>query len=422
MNDSFYKGAYVEQGHFSNWNLRRINISEMVLYSIILLSNISQLPFFVKSGTTHYISYPIWAVSLLLIICKNKLYFNSRLKMIVGFSVILTIMMVVLSIVSIEKEYLTSPTLYSFYITVLCFFLGVQLGANVKYEVLKKGLICYVSSTMIVSVATFFQYFGIGYDVAVKSYSYSSKNSLGFLVLTTILILILEIKPKTKPLRFIRILSIVFEIYFLAILRARAILVALILSLLIIFFSNNIRLVHKVFLLFGGIIASFIVLMSDTFIQKIGIIFTNQLVGENFIKSILNEGMYSKQLYTLTSGRNLIIAEFQNLFNGHELLGVGGLYYECFPLSVILQFGIGVGLMFIIFSCMPFFCSIKKRNRFKTWFLLFLLSVSYLFDGLTDGLAPLGPGIRCYFLWLLWGILEGLEKKTYDNHQCNKKI
>ena len=112
-------------------------------------------------------------------------------------------------------------------------------------------------------------------------------------------------------------------------------------------------------------------------------------------------------LNDLTSGRVNIISNFPQLIKGNWLTGIGPMYYECFPLSAILQFGITGGVLCIIISLQPLWKSFVFRHTSDTWYLLYLIAIGYSVNGLFEGLAPFGPGVKCYYMWLLFGFLMG---------------
>ena len=55
----------------------------------------------------------------------------------------------------------------------------------------------------------------------------------------------------------------------------------------------------------------------------------------------------------------------------------------------------------------------KADYKNEIWNILFLLSVGFIIDGLFEGLAPFGPGIKCYFLWLFFGIVLAFNNKAH---------
>lgn len=377
--------------------------SGSLLCLVVFLSNISQMSIWVKSNKTQLIAYPIWIVAILAIVLKNRIKLHDNIRHIVYVAFLFFFTLFVFSIVT-AKTYYQSSMVYSYGISLLSFFVGTQLGIDLSDGDINNILLAYVISTVLVSLQIYFTYFGVGYVVDVTPYTYSSKNSLGFLVMTTIFILIISIKTGTIAGHLLRVSAIIFEVYFLAIMRARAVLISFILCVPLVIFSHLTRQKFRMLAVSLGILGIPTLLFSSRVISKLGVIFANQKVGADFFSALVGNGINSYEMYTLTGGRNLILLEFRELLKDNVLFGAGAMYYECFPLSVILQFGIICGSLLIVYACFPLLYGIKERNYSKSGLLLFSLALSYLIDSITDGLAPFGPGIRCYFLWLFFGI------------------
>ena len=51
-------------------------------------------------------------------------------------------------------------------------------------------------------------------------------------------------------------------------------------------------------------------------------------------------------------------------------------------------------------------------------FLLLLVAVTYFIDAVFEMLAPFGPGVRCFYLWLIFGIILARGQK---NHLMSEK-
>ena len=107
-----------------------------------------------------------------------------------------------------------------------------------------------------------------------------------------------------------------------------------------------------------------------------------------------------------------IVSEFPTLIEGHWLTGIGSLYFECFPLSCILQFGIITGSIIIGIAYLPVIKSLKldRTNVYSS--ILVIVCIGYGINSIFEGLAPIGPGVKCYYMWLMYGILfaRGIEK------------
>ena len=142
-------------------------------------------------------------------------------------------------------------------------------------------------------------------------------------------------------------------------------------------------------------------------ISVIVLLFVSTRFNNFVFNNVLFAGRNASSLNELTSGRVDIITSFPRSISGSWLTGIGPTYIDCFPLSAILQFGIVGGIITILISLQPFFKSFKRRGASNGWNLLFLIAIGYSVNGLFEGLTPFGPGVKCYYMWLLFGILIG---------------
>ena len=94
----------------------------------------------------------------------------------------------------------------------------------------------------------------------------------------------------------------------------------------------------------------------------------------------------------------LLVSEFPALIEGHWLTGIGSLYFECFPLSCILQFGIITGSIIIGIAYLPIIKSLKfdRTNVYSS--ILVIVCIGYGINSIFEGLAPIGPGVKCYYI------------------------
>ena len=138
----------------------------------------------------------------------------------------------------------------------------------------------------------------------------------------------------------------------------------------------------------------------------------NENLFDMFVGNIMFAGRDASSLDSLTSGRVSIVSEFPALIEGHWLTGIGSLYFECFPLSCILQFGIITGSIIIGIAYLPIIKSLKfdRTNVYSS--ILVIVCIGYGINSIFEGLAPIGPGVKCYYMWLMYGILfaRGIEK------------
>ena len=240
----------------------------------------------------------------------------------------------------------------------------------------------------------FFRNLSTGFNLTSRIYSTVSfnKNSAAQLISSAICILILGInKNRTKKDTVIRLLLIIYLTIILLLLRSRSCILCFAFAIVIILLSRYTN--KKVKKWIYAVLTIAILLL----------VF-NPMIRNTFIQQILFAKKEKKNLYDLTSGRINIYSRFWDLVKGHELVGNGALYYECFYLSAIVQFGFPVGLYLWGFVLHALNGIRKIYKNFNYGWLLMILALSYSLNGIFEGLPPFGPGTKNFLLWLLFGI------------------
>ena len=356
------------------------------------LSNLSQLPYFISKGSTQILSIPIWILLFITLIVTNRFKISKALINILVLMVLFIMILIILYIIS-SKDYFSSSLFYSTLISVFILIIGSLISPIFNKDIFRYIVISYVLSSLVVSLVVFVKYFGIGFSLDTRVYAYSSKNSLSQIILTSIIILFCYFKPRNNWEKVNKIIIIIFDIFMLFILRSRASILGFTIVSLIIAFDNkrtNIR--YRRIVIIAGILSLILLSISDEF-------------KDLLLNKIIFAGRDFNDLDNLSSGRISILRDFPVLIRGNWLTGIGSIYFESFPLSAILQFGIFAGGILIYLSILPLLTSAKRRNN-ELRSLLYYISIAYFVNSLFEGLAPFGPGIKCYFLWLLYGILN----------------
>lgn len=204
---------------------------------------------------------------------------------------------------------------------------------------------------------------------------------------------------KFRIFNLLKIVVIIFEVILLMLLKSRATIVGFAICLLYIILGKQFNRKIKYLLAVVVLIGTLVLLMNENLLDM-------------FVGNIMFAGRNASSLDSLTSGRVSIVSEFPALIEGHWLTGIGSLYFECFPLSCILQFGIITGSIIIGIAYLPIIKSLKfdRTNVYSS--ILVIVCIGYGINSIFEGLAPIGPGVKCYYMWLMYGILfaRGIEK------------
>ena len=378
--------------------VRKSRIVTFLIVVACFLSNLSQLPYFVSSGKTQLVCFPIWGVLFVVLLLKSHWRVsNSIVNMGLAVGAFL-VLLLIFSFVS-GKEYFSSSLVYSVVISMFMFVIGTFSAPYVDAEVFQRIIISYSVSTFIVAITVFIQYFGVGFSLNTSVYAYSSKNSFAQILFTAIVLLYCYYKPNSRMQVLLKYVLVFFELFMVIILRSRATILSLAVVLMLIVISKNMNRKLKYIILAACILVTILLVTNDSF-------------NSMFFNDILFAGRDISDVDGISSGRISILREFPKLIENNWLMGKGALYFECFPLSAIIQFGIIAGSLLIAISLLPLIKSMPKKKN-EIWNILFLLSVGFIIDGLFEGLAPFGPGIKCYFLWLFFGIVLAFNNKSH---------
>ena len=369
---------------------KKDNLSIWTVF-ICFFSVISQLPMFVTSSKTQLVCFPIWIIcfGLFLFISKGKI---ARKSIYLLIPTLIFLILVGVDCVVNSVNYLSSSLLYSVLISIFVFLVGMFIGESCSDKLYKRTGLSYVITTLIVTLAIFFKYFGFSFNLSSRTYAYASKNSVAQIIFTAMIILFLQFRPHKKLHVILKYIVLAIELIVMLLLRSRAVILELGVCLIVVFLSKNTDKRLKKLMFAVGILAIALLLSSDS-------------IRNAVINNILLAGRNAKDLDDLSSGRISILSQFPSLIDGHWLFGVGPTYYECFPLSSILQFGLIPGLLLIIISAIPFAFAVKYKKQSSEWYLLYIISIGYLINGLFEGITPFGAGIKCFFMWYLFGIL-----------------
>ena len=361
------------------------------------LSNISQLPFFVSAGMTQKLNMPMWIMLLLYIFLKKKIkVFYSTFK--IFFAICSVFVLILLSSIVTNNSYFNSSVLQSLILSLFIYCLGTFVGDQFSDKDLKIVSMSYVISATMVAVSIYVEYFAAGFDITSRQYAYAS-NSISQIIFTAIVILMFIHFDKFRIFNLLKIVVIIFEVILLMLLKSRATIVGFAICLLYIILGKQFNRKIKYLLAVVVLIGTLVLLM-------------NENLFDMFVGNIMFAGRNASSLDSLTSGRVSIVSEFPALIEGHWLTGIGSLYFECFPLSCILQFGIITGSIIIGIAYLPIIKSLKfdRTNVYSS--ILVIVCIGYGINSIFEGLAPIGPGVKCYYMWLMYGILfaRGIEK------------
>ncbi|HFC9205577.1 TPA: hypothetical protein ACF0PM_000990 [Clostridium perfringens] len=299
-----------------------------------------------------------------------------------------------------DNNYINSSIFTCLIMSIFIYSMGEFSSCYIDEDCMNKVLLSYAISAFIVSISIYIEYFSKGFDLSSSIYVYSAKNSISQVLFTSIIILMFIDLSKSKIKMILRIVVILFEFLLIILLRSRTTIIGFFICIGYIIFGKKVNKNLKILIITIVLITIATLLGNDTLTDK-------------FIYNIIFAGRDFSNIDVLTSGRVSIIKSFPYLIQGHWVTGIGSIYFECFPMSTILNFGLLVGGIVLWVAYIPIFWSIKKNNINKYTKMFFIICIGYFINSFFEGLAPIGPGAKCYFIWLFYGILS----KKIDSHR-----
>lgn len=352
------------------------------------------------------------------------LYSNRILSL--GYSAVWLLLMLMMIIYDpkIESKYFILPAIFDIYCILLSFgkggyissdlfrpvnlctfilLIGILAGKYLEQSDLKKISGAFIVSALIVALYLYFNIFR-GVDWAsTDGYLYGAKNSAGQIFLTAI-VLLLFLFLKTNKVITVSLCSIFCALIIM--MKSRATLLTLVLVVIYIILF----VVEKPLYKLGGVCILATIAI---------IILTNESLYELYINQIMFNNKDINDFSAITSNRDIHYEFFQRYFGQYWLWGTGGTYLESMPLAVLMSYGILGGGAVLLYSLLPLYVGVMNVNKKEDYrvfcHIIISLGLVMWINGIFEEQSPFGPGVKCYFLWLVTGIFLGyrIRKKKY---------
>ncbi len=363
-------------------------------------TNLSQLPLIVSYGLSSMISILVWGVFILYSLI---LYKDWKISKYIS-PYLLTSMVFLLFILILElfsrNSYLKSGLIYPFFLSMVMLFLASNVGEDITKKDFELIATAYIWGAFIVAINVLFEYL-IGIDISDVKYAYASKNSISQIFLTACILLVAFKYNNNKKITKIlyTVVSLAF-VYIMLLLKSRAtiIVIPILLVFLFVKVGKHIRHFRTIFI---------IVLFAIAIVFAIKPQLWNSLIND-----IILAGRGSNDLNDITSGRIDEWASFWQDMEQSWLFGQGRQKRESIILTAFLEFGLPIGFLVLSIAVSPMILSCSKgRLNTKLGAITFCIALSYCFNGIFEQLSPFGPGVKCYFLWIVLGIFLAKCKK-----------
>lgn len=365
-----------------------------------IISNASYYPVLQSSGIGRNIAIAVWIVLSITVVRRlfSRFAWTRELRSIIVLYVFFAINTCIVGMVN-EVNAFDNHFFQPVSIAVIVYTVCTLIGLDIDIRGLRKVCLAYFCSMFIISIPLFFLYLRHSNLLStIYGYTYG-KNEIAVLLLCALFICCTIYDPRTKLQKLIRIISILFFITNILLLRARSAMLGIgLLGAVILFRAKNVR--RDVRNL--GLLA--VVAVTIYF-------FTHSSALSFFVNNIVYAGRNSADLNDLSSGRGDQILLAWYTIKDNPFFGVGNRFTcDCFYVSALANYGL-FSWPLIVMSFKPIFWSIRNYSLYDDISLCyFLISISFLFFAILEELAPFGPGTRCYLIWLMWGLLSQNKK------------
>ena len=240
-------------------------------------------------------------------------------------------------------------------------------------------------------------------DITSNTYAYGEKNSFAQILLCCGYLSLIFITPSNKLLRWGCWLIVLIIFVVMAMNRSRATLLsAAYIIYYYIFHSNNKKL--KVWIITLSLLS-------------IGYLTISSNAYELIMNGIILGGRDATDINSLSSNRVILFAIALQRIPQHPWLGSGDYYVDCMPLNILTQYGIW-GLVIVLIFLYYIFKTLSKLKRTDpTSTIAYIVFMAFIVNALFEARPPFGPGIKCFFVWLLIGISFAIsQRQTPDKH------
>lgn len=365
-----------------------------LLLFVCAMTNLSQMPVFVELGITRFFSIPVWIVLAAQCLLHNN--WVIRFKTVTVPIVLACIFAVYYMAVSLFIPQYSMALPSQVFMSIFILAVSVMTGDELQDEDIYKVFTTYIVTGLVVCVNVFISYI-YGNSLEGFDYLYDSKNSVSQILLTVwTLIILYKFKGQTKLKIVGYAIALMFVTYCMLALKSRATLIAMPLVVLLILCNGKSHKAARRVALALTAVAIVLLLNDDIY---------NTVVNE-----ILLAGRGTEDMNMITSGRADEWKTFWSDWDGYELFGQGRRKRESIILTALLEFGIVGGGIILVLAVYPIYWGIQYLKKTNPFYLCFMIiAVVYFVNGIFEQLAPFGPGVKCYFLWMMLGLLSARQ-------------
>lgn len=377
----------------------------IALYLLAILSSlISQMPSIIDSGQDSIFKL-VWVLPFIyMLLVSPRAYLSNKLMPYYLFLFVFAYFCFVSQMFT-ERKYLSND-LYnvaiSFIMTLVSFNFWRKYGSD---TVMQAICIMMLFGGIILSINIFFN-FDLLSNVMQKSYAFGEKNSMGQILLCSGFLPIVFYTPTNKVLYWSARGASIFMFIVMLLLRSRATYVSAVVIVIYYALKAKNKKIKYAIITFSILLGAFFVLQGD--------------IGDVVLKGLIMGGRDSGNINDLSSGRFILILIGISKIPEHIWIGSGHYYLDCFPIAILLQYGICGILIFFSFLFYIYQYIKKHVQRHVIISTTFILYLSFLANGLFEAYPPFGPGVKCFTLWMMFGFALAEIEKTQRKDKTTK--
>lgn len=374
---------------FDNTLKPRMRIRFILLCAAVVLTIFSQMPAVHGIGSYEMIYSACWILLFGIGFLHRKKFRVDKMFLNLIIRAVLFVVLILIFTLFTGKNYISNETTSILLSVFICasLYMNSDLFTSERLTIMMKLYICCV---LLTAISVYLTHFTDGF-----TFEYHMKNSFSpILLLTIILLIFYPWKKSVLPVKIFRYSISAVLLIFILFIRSRATIICVPIILCIILFNKNIKKIHKLIIISACVVLILALLFNDSFYEFL----VNQVLLTNRDEIDLN---------SLSSGRTNDIVKYFTPFLDQLFTGIGSLYLDCFYVLSIYQYGVFGGVLAISIALTPLVWLIKNKEKVPFYYRLIIICFSV--NGIFEGLTPIGPGVKCMLMWLLFGMYLARE-------------
>lgn len=378
-------------------------MKSLSFYFAVACSIVSQVFIALKIGNSDLLKLS-WFIPFVFYLLSNAKQFFDRILIPYYIFVLIFVFYCLCCEAVTNVSYIGADT---YNICISIFILSVSYCYGMHVQSFKRSFnnlaFFFFVASLIYGISVYVQYL-VGADMFSTVYAYGDKNSAAQIFLSACIILFTLFRPSNFAQKIVAYSLIVILLYVMFVLKSRATLLGFFFVLGYFTFVYKNKKVRYVFFL--SIIAMCIYILSNPSFYR------------TLVEGILFANRDSTDLNSLSSGRVEQLETCVDLFVSSPIIGIGNKYFDCFPIIILTQYGImGAIIVFVFIANRIKECVYKLDLNNQLDLCAFLLMMTYMLNSLFEAQPPFGPGVKCFPLWMIWGIMLSTKVRSYrDNN------